>query len=108
MAGVVAGFEAGLIASAALTGDVAVMRRDVAQCGLLLPVARLDNPTDALANAVPYLQAFGHTVLAWIWLGPPPMVEAMPDIGPQNGVRRPCGFSASYSFAQVQPASTTT
>ena len=25
-------------------------------------------PTDALANAVPYLQAFGHTVLSWIWL----------------------------------------
>jgi butyryl-CoA dehydrogenase len=25
-------------------------------------------PTDALANAVPYLQAFGHTVLAWVWL----------------------------------------
>ena len=26
------------------------------------------NPDDALANATPYLQAFGHTVLAWIWL----------------------------------------
>lgn len=26
------------------------------------------NPEDALANAVPYLQAFGHTVIAWIWL----------------------------------------
>ncbi len=25
-------------------------------------------PTEALANATPYLQAFGHTVLAWIWL----------------------------------------
>jgi hypothetical protein len=25
-------------------------------------------PADALANAVPYMQAFGHTVLAWIWL----------------------------------------
>jgi alkylation response protein AidB-like acyl-CoA dehydrogenase len=25
-------------------------------------------PREALANAVPYLQAFGHTVLAWIWL----------------------------------------
>ena len=25
-------------------------------------------PSDALANAVPYMQAFGHTVLAWIWL----------------------------------------
>ena len=26
------------------------------------------NPAEALANAVPYMQAFGHTVLAWIWL----------------------------------------
>ena len=26
------------------------------------------NPHEALANAVPYMQAFGHTVLAWIWL----------------------------------------
>jgi len=25
-------------------------------------------PRVALANAVPYMQAFGHTVLAWIWL----------------------------------------
>jgi len=25
-------------------------------------------PHEALANAVPYLQAFGHLVLAWIWL----------------------------------------
>ena len=26
------------------------------------------DPAEALANATPYLQAFGHTVLAWIWL----------------------------------------
>ncbi|WP_298008487.1 acyl-CoA dehydrogenase [uncultured Aquabacterium sp.] len=25
-------------------------------------------PEEALANATPYLQAFGHTVMAWIWL----------------------------------------
>ena len=25
-------------------------------------------PDEALANAVPYMQAFGHLVLAWIWL----------------------------------------
>lgn len=25
-------------------------------------------PADALANAVPYMQAFGHMVLAWVWL----------------------------------------
>jgi butyryl-CoA dehydrogenase len=26
------------------------------------------NPAEALANAVPYMQAFGHTVIAWMWL----------------------------------------
>jgi alkylation response protein AidB-like acyl-CoA dehydrogenase len=26
------------------------------------------NPDEALANATPYLQAFGHAVLAWVWL----------------------------------------
>ena len=26
------------------------------------------SPNEALANAVPYMQAFGHGVLAWIWL----------------------------------------
>src|SRR5205085_6096873 len=26
------------------------------------------SPEEALANATPYLQAFGHVVLAWIWL----------------------------------------
>jgi butyryl-CoA dehydrogenase len=26
------------------------------------------SPTHALANVVPYMQAFGHTVLAWMWL----------------------------------------
>jgi butyryl-CoA dehydrogenase len=25
-------------------------------------------PQEALANAVPYMQAFGHVVLAWVWL----------------------------------------
>ncbi len=26
------------------------------------------NPFEALPNAVPYMQAFGHVVLAWVWL----------------------------------------
>jgi 4-hydroxythreonine-4-phosphate dehydrogenase len=34
--------------AAVVVGDVAVMRRAVAQCGLLLPVARLDAPADAM------------------------------------------------------------
>ncbi|MEJ6023228.1 acyl-CoA dehydrogenase [Ramlibacter sp. PS4R-6] len=34
------------------------------------------NPAEALANAVPYMQAFGHMVLAWTWLD---VVLAIPD-----------------------------
>jgi alkylation response protein AidB-like acyl-CoA dehydrogenase len=45
-------------------------------------------PGEALANAVPYMQAFGHTVLAWIWLDvacaaleADPQVQAAPTQG---------------------------
>ncbi|HUR88203.1 MAG TPA: acyl-CoA dehydrogenase [Ramlibacter sp.] len=34
------------------------------------------DPKDALANAVPYMQAFGHTVIAWTWLD---VALAMPE-----------------------------
>ena len=34
------------------------------------------NPEEALSNATPYLQAFGHVVLAWIWLDVALAVEA--------------------------------
>jgi len=37
-------------------------------------------PGEALANAVPYMQAFGHTVLAWIWLD-----VALKSCGPAAG-----------------------
>ena len=40
---------AGATGPAVVIGDLEVMRRAVAQCGLLLPVARLDAPADALA-----------------------------------------------------------
>jgi butyryl-CoA dehydrogenase len=46
---------------AAALGDVA------ASLQTLAPVLAT-NPTLALANAVLFLEAFGHTVLAWIWL----------------------------------------
>lgn len=35
-------------------------------------------PEEALANATPYLQAFGHTVLAWIWLDVALCAQARP------------------------------
>ena len=39
------------------------------------------NPDEALANATPYLQAFGHTVLAWVWLDVALCARAQLDAG---------------------------
>jgi butyryl-CoA dehydrogenase len=39
-------------------------------------------PQEALANATPYLQAFGHVVLAWIWLDVGLAVRAAPPTEP--------------------------
>jgi butyryl-CoA dehydrogenase len=36
-------------------------------------------PEEALANATPYLQAFGHVVLAWIWLDVALAATALPE-----------------------------
>ncbi len=36
-------------------------------------------PEEALANATPYLQAFGHLVLAWIWLDVALAARELPD-----------------------------
>ncbi len=38
-------------------------------------------PTTALANAVPYMQAFGHGVLAWIWLDVATLALTRPSAG---------------------------
>ena len=48
------------------------------------------NPVEALANAVPYLQAFGHMVLAWIWLDVALATlgrEGPPDVGRRAAAR---------------------
>jgi hypothetical protein len=49
-----------------LLGRKAIMDEGAAM-KLLAPVLAT-NPTLALANAVLFLEAFGHTVIAWIWL----------------------------------------
>jgi butyryl-CoA dehydrogenase len=43
------------------------------------------DPDDALANATPYLQAFGHTVLAWIWLDVALCAQAQREHGAGDG-----------------------
>jgi butyryl-CoA dehydrogenase len=56
-------------------------------------------PVDALANAVPYMQAFGHTVLAWMWLD-----VAMASQGATSadqGRRAACQFFYHYELPKI-------
>jgi butyryl-CoA dehydrogenase len=49
--------------------EAAALRQALQQVGQATQAAWAGaTPAQALANAVPYLQAFGHTVVAWIWL----------------------------------------
>ncbi len=56
-------------------------------------------PTDALANAVPYMQAFGHTVLAWIWLDV--AMAAQGDTAAEQGRRAACQFFYHYELPKI-------
>ncbi len=55
-------------------------------------------PEEALANATPYLQAFGHVVLAWIWLD-------VARVGAGSTESRACGkrAAAQYFYAYELP-----
>ncbi|MGC4365710.1 acyl-CoA dehydrogenase [Hydrogenophaga sp. R2] len=59
------------------------------------------NPTDALANAVPYLQAFGHTVLAWIWLDVALTAQAAPDSPARTGRLAATRFFFHYELPKI-------
>jgi butyryl-CoA dehydrogenase len=57
-------------------------------------------PAQALANAVPYLQAFGHTVIAWIWL------DVCASLGDDNspgaqGRRAACRYFFRYELPKI-------
>jgi len=60
-------------------------------------------PEDALANATPYLQAFGHVVLAWIWLDVA-LVAPQPGEG-SNPVRlgklQACRYFFDYELPKI-------
>ena len=56
-------------------------------------------PKQALANAVPYMQAFGHTVLAWTWLQ---VALASQGEGDANlGRRSACQFFFHYELPKI-------
>jgi alkylation response protein AidB-like acyl-CoA dehydrogenase len=58
------------------------------------------DPSRALANAVPYMQAFGHVVLAWIWLD---VALAVPSNGgaPAQGRLAAMRFFYAYELPKI-------
>ncbi|KRC11564.1 acyl-CoA dehydrogenase [Hydrogenophaga sp. Root209] len=58
-------------------------------------------PTDALANAVPYLQAFGHTVLAWVWLDVAVAAHAAPESNARTGRLAAMRFFFHYELPKI-------
>ena len=59
------------------------------------------NPTAALANAVPYMQAFGHAVLAWIWLDVVLADAASPAL-PASGRAAACRYFFRYELPKIE------
>ena len=57
-------------------------------------------PAAALANAVPYLQAFGHTVIAWIWLD---VASSQPqdNSAAAQGRRAACRYFFRYELPKI-------
>ncbi len=58
-----------------------------------------DDAQRALANAVPFMQAFGHTVLAWLWLDMAVLAAGQP-VGPARTGRL---AAAQYFFRYELP-----
>jgi len=59
------------------------------------------HPTEALANAVPYMQAFGHTVLAWIWLDVALAALQAPAAAAQQGRLAACRYFFHYELPKI-------
>jgi alkylation response protein AidB-like acyl-CoA dehydrogenase len=60
------------------------------------------DPQEALANATPYLQGFGHTVLAWMWLDVAVCTHAKAD-GIDTNLREGTLAAARYFFRYELP-----
>jgi Acetyl-CoA dehydrogenase C-terminal like len=58
-------------------------------------------PVEALANAVPYMQAFGHTVLAWIWLDVALAVQAAPTSAANAGRLAAARYFFHYELPKI-------
>jgi alkylation response protein AidB-like acyl-CoA dehydrogenase len=58
-------------------------------------------PEEALANATPYLQAFGHVVLAWMWLDVALAAAAREDDDLAQGQRAAMRYFFAYELPKI-------
>jgi alkylation response protein AidB-like acyl-CoA dehydrogenase len=81
--------------------EAAALRQALQQVGQATQAAWTGaTPAQALANAVPYLQAFGHTVVAWIWLDVVSTLGADKTAAAQ-GRRAACRYFYRYELPQI-------
>jgi alkylation response protein AidB-like acyl-CoA dehydrogenase len=59
------------------------------------------DPHTALPNAVPYLQAFGHMVIAWVWLDVALTAQALDDSDFKQGKRAACDYFFHYELPKI-------
>ncbi len=59
-------------------------------------------PEEALANATPYLQAFGHTVLAWVWLDVALAAQRLPAGALRHGKLAAMRYFHAYELPKVE------
>jgi alkylation response protein AidB-like acyl-CoA dehydrogenase len=89
-------------AQAGWPDEAAALRQALQQVGQATQAAWTGAaPAQALANAVPYLQAFGHTVVAWIWLDVVSTLGADKTAAAQ-GRRAACRYFYRYELPQIQ------
>jgi alkylation response protein AidB-like acyl-CoA dehydrogenase len=82
--------------------EAAALRQALQQVGQATQAACTEAaPAKALANAVPYLQAFGHTVVAWIWLDVVSTLGA-DKTAAADGRRAACRYFYRYELPQIQ------
>jgi butyryl-CoA dehydrogenase len=58
-------------------------------------------PAEALANATPYLQAFGHLVLAWMWLDVATCATSAAPSDAQRGRLAACRYFFRYELPRI-------
>ncbi|MBV9890413.1 MAG: acyl-CoA dehydrogenase C-terminal domain-containing protein, partial [Rhizobacter sp.] len=58
-------------------------------------------PAEALANATPYLQAFGHLVIAWMWLDVATCAARAEVDAAQRGRLAACRYFFRYELPKI-------